>query len=74
MTKIIAFANQKGGVAKTTSAVALSQILSMDDKRDPSASPIGRKSGLPRDSSTTLAPNEKAKAGERIGNKASVNV
>ncbi len=33
MTKIIAFANQKGGVAKTTSAVALSQILSMDDKR-----------------------------------------
>ena len=33
MTKIIAFANQKGGVAKTTSAVALSQILSMDGKR-----------------------------------------
>ena len=33
MTKVIAFANQKGGGAKTTSAVALAQSLAMEGKR-----------------------------------------
>lgn len=33
MPKVIAFANQKGGVAKTTSAVALAQTLALEGKR-----------------------------------------
>ncbi len=33
MTKVIVFANQKGGVAKMTSSIALAQALTLVGKR-----------------------------------------